>query len=129
MTHDTLCYLTDLYVEENNYTYICLCISIETKFLWDYFKELTFKPWRCASELKSTFDIKNPVAYSLPPRKEKPNAGAERRGRNNRTTRTRRSIAPAVPARPEPDVVDAVDVAYIATTEIKKEVITMKLFT
>lgn len=91
-------------------------------FLSDYLKELTFKPWTCASELKSTFDIKNPVEYSLPPRKEKPKAGAERRGRSSRTTRIRRSTAPAAPASPEPDVVEAVDVAYIAITKTEKKI-------
>lgn len=66
--------------------------------------------------------MKNPEEYSLPPRKEKPKAGAERRGRSNRTTRIRRSTGPAAPACPEPDVVDAVDVAYIVATEIEKNI-------
>lgn len=81
--------------------------------------ELTFNPWRWASELNSTLETKNPVAYSRPPRTEKPNAGAERRGRNSRTTRTRRSPTPTA-TRPDPDVVDAVDVAYMATLQQSK---------
>ncbi|CAH2268144.1 jg8151 [Pararge aegeria aegeria] len=61
--------------------------------------------------------MKKPVAYSLPPLKEKPKAGAALRGRRSRTTRTRRSAdaVVAVSSAREPDVVvDAVDMAYIA---------------
>lgn len=75
----------------------------------------TFNPWRWASELRSTFDIKKPVAYSRPPRNENPNAGAALRGRSRRTTRTRLSVAPAVISRDTDVAVDVLDAAYIAT--------------
>lgn len=67
--------------------------------------------------------MKNPAPYSLPPRNEKPKAGAARLGRSRRTTRTLRSSGAALRARPEPDVVEAVDVAYIANLEIKTTLI------
>ncbi|KAL4703390.1 hypothetical protein ACJJTC_011179 [Scirpophaga incertulas] len=72
------------------------------------------KPDRWASELQSTLDIKKPVAYSRPPRSEKPNAGTALRERSKRMARTRRSLAGTPATRTDPDVVDAVDVEYIA---------------
>ena len=83
--------------------------------------KLTFNPWTCASELKSTLDMKKPVAYSLPPLSAKPKQGAALRGRTRRMARTRLS-PDAAAARPDPDVVvDAVDVAYIVVLWIERK--------
>lgn len=70
--------------------------------------------------MRSTLEMKKPVAYSRPPLSENPKAGAALRGRSRRTTRTRRSDDAVVAVRSarEPDVVvDPVDMLYIVPLE------------